>query len=257
MKVKNIIEKRLLTIDKDQTVATAVKKMEKNRISRLVVVDKNQLVGMITLSDVADRLGSVKTSTVPTSGLHVSGVMSSKPITIQLDMDITKAAEIVVQTGYSGFPVVNKKNELVGILTKKDFIRRFLKFDEHKVKDLMTKNPDFVSTSTRLIEARDKLLKMNISVLPVYEEGAVVGLISKKLIAIALAVFRDEVPGKRISERIRTLQVGDHMFNNPPTITSGKSLSDAAQHLVKEYIHALPVVNRKGNLIAILTRGIL
>jgi CBS domain-containing protein len=151
--------------------------------------------------------------------------------------------------------VVNKKKELVGILTKKDFVRRFLKFDEHKVKDHMTKNPDFVSTSTRLIEARDKLIKLNISVLPVYEGGAVVGLISKKLIAIALATFRDEVPGKRISERIRTLQVGDHMLNDPPTITSGKSLADAAQLLVKEYIHAVPVVDQKGHLIAILTRG--
>jgi predicted transcriptional regulator len=65
MKVKNLIDKRLITVDKDQTVATAVKKMEKNRVSRLVVVDKNQLVGRITLSDVADRLGSVRTSTVP------------------------------------------------------------------------------------------------------------------------------------------------------------------------------------------------
>ena len=53
MKVKNIIDKRVLTVDKDQTVATAVKKMEKNGVSRLIVVDKNHLVGMVTFIDVA------------------------------------------------------------------------------------------------------------------------------------------------------------------------------------------------------------
>jgi len=255
MKVKNIIKKRVLTVDKDQTIATAIKKMEKNRVSRIIVVENNQLVGILTLSDVANRLGSSKASTIPTSGLHVSGVMSNNPVTIEEETDITQAAKIMVDTGFSGFPIINKNQQLVGMLTKKDFVQQFLERSKLHVEDLMTKNPEFVSTGIRLLDARDRLLKFGVSVLPVYEDGTVVGIISKKLIAIALAKFRDEVPGKLIEERIRTLKVGDHMLPNAPVITPEKSISDAARLLIHEYIHALPVVNKAGNLIGILTRG--
>ncbi|MHA1916812.1 MAG: CBS domain-containing protein [Candidatus Ranarchaeia archaeon] len=255
MKVKDIISNKILTVDKDQTISTGLKIMEKNHVSRLNVIDNGKLVGIVTLSDIASRLGSAKTSTVPTSGLHISGVMSSNPFVVQEKMGMVEAAKLMVEKKVSGLPVVDKNGDLKGILVKKDFIKKCSKIRKIKIKNIMTKDPEFVSTSTRLLAARDILLRKKISTLPVYEHGKVVGIISNKLIAKALAIFRNEVPGRHISEQIRQLLVGKHMLPDAPTILANKSIAEAAKLLEEEYIHALPVVTKQGNIIGILSRG--
>ena len=54
MKVKNIMAKPLVTISKDSDILEATRKMKRNNIKRLAVVEsKNKLVGIVSLSDIA------------------------------------------------------------------------------------------------------------------------------------------------------------------------------------------------------------
>ena len=53
LKLKDIMSKPLVTIDENQTMLDASRKMKKINIKRLVVVRKGKLAGIISLSDIA------------------------------------------------------------------------------------------------------------------------------------------------------------------------------------------------------------
>lgn len=49
--IKGYYSKNIITIDKTQTIQAALDKMVEHKIKRLVVIDKNKVVGIISLSD--------------------------------------------------------------------------------------------------------------------------------------------------------------------------------------------------------------
>jgi CBS domain-containing protein len=53
LKVKQIMSKPLVTINADDDILTAVRKMKKINIHRLPVLDKGKIVGLLSLTDIA------------------------------------------------------------------------------------------------------------------------------------------------------------------------------------------------------------
>lgn len=53
MQIKNLMSTTLITIDKDQSLADALKLLRKNKISRLPVFNNKELVGIISERDIA------------------------------------------------------------------------------------------------------------------------------------------------------------------------------------------------------------
>jgi CBS-domain-containing membrane protein len=51
-------------------------------------------------------------------------VMTPRVISIEADAAITQAVHLMLQNRISGLPVIDRKGELVGMLTEGDFIRR-------------------------------------------------------------------------------------------------------------------------------------
>ena len=56
------------------------------------------------------------------SMLTAGDIMSNHLVTIQMDEDASRAAQMMMENKISGLPVVNNE-ELVGIITKTDLIR--------------------------------------------------------------------------------------------------------------------------------------
>lgn len=54
--IKDLIHKNVITISKDDTIVDAATMMKKNKIKRLIVTDKNKVVGIVSLSDLAPKL---------------------------------------------------------------------------------------------------------------------------------------------------------------------------------------------------------
>lgn len=53
LKVKDVMSKPLVIIDAEQNILDAVRKIKKSNIKRLIVCEKGNLVGVLTLSDIA------------------------------------------------------------------------------------------------------------------------------------------------------------------------------------------------------------
>jgi len=119
-------------------------------------------------------------------GLKVSEVMTPKVIAISPDRSVAEAARIMKERDI-GSVVVMEGEKLVGIVTERDIITRFVakedgrKPEDVKVEEIMTKNPVLIGESEDLIEAARIMSEKNIRRLVVVNrEGKVVGIISAR-----------------------------------------------------------------------------
>lgn len=252
MLVKEVMTKDLILIDKDASLSFAIDLMVKNRVSRLLVLDEDKLVGVLTERDILDRLGSSRLGALQASSIHVSSAMTLNPITISPESDVIDAAKIMLEKRISGLPVVDKE-ELVGLITKSTMTKLCSRVKNFTVSQLMTPNPITIPPYERITNARRIMLEKKISSLPVIEEGKLVGLITEGMIARYLAEFRDNVPRRYQDTRIKQIEVSNVMKKISPLYPDEK-ISVAVEKFVKEKIKASPVVNTEGRLIGILTK---
>ncbi|MBV7331627.1 CBS domain-containing protein [Chloroflexi bacterium TSY] len=120
-----------VTISPDATLLDAFAQMVNHDVRRLPVVLENELVGMITLSDVQRAVpvaenghpnGDASRNEIRLSSRTVREFMAATPISIDPDDTIQDAAETMLEYQVSGLPVVQGE-EVVGIITESDIFR--------------------------------------------------------------------------------------------------------------------------------------
>lgn len=115
------------TIRSNASLVDAYDLMQEAGVRRLPVVDRNSVVGIITLSDILREMpplvdvGDRETRLMLTTK-KVSDVMTFDPVTIQSEDTIQDAAERMLEYQVSGLPVLDG-DRLVGIITEKDIFR--------------------------------------------------------------------------------------------------------------------------------------
>jgi CBS domain-containing protein len=62
--------------------------------------------------------------------------MSSPAVTIRCDETVVHAARLIVERGVNRMPVVDEDGKLVGILTRADVVRAFVRSDEQLAADV-------------------------------------------------------------------------------------------------------------------------
>ncbi len=253
MKVSQIMVEPV-TIDKDQRLSYAMDLLEKKRVDRLIVTENDEVRGILTYADIADRLGTSKVVAVSIGRLHVSSAMSDTVITVSPDDEVTDVAKLMIERGMSGCPVVDEEKGLVGVITKRELLTLISKFDNIKVRDLMTSQDLLVANPVeRLIKARSELLTSGFSGMPVTDGPRVLGLLTEKMIAQAMAKFSTEVPDKHRANQIRQLRVVDAMMQQPPLISADASIAEAAKVMLDTNLNIIPVVEEGNKLVGIIS----
>ena len=148
--VAEYMAKRVFTVAPDDAIHMALMLMINNKISRIVVVTRNnnnKPVGIITGHDLLPISASFGTGAnksywtiqeksigkrkkehmfIP-SGIKeiflARDVMTYDPIVITKDSDLAEAAHIMITNSISGIPVIDSRANLTGIITKTDIIR--------------------------------------------------------------------------------------------------------------------------------------
>jgi len=146
--------------------------------------------------------------------MKVKDVMSRNVICVHTDDSILAAARLMLQNRISGLPVIDKDNELIGIVTEGDFLRRgelgtprrspkWLEFilgpgrlaEEYvhtagrKVDEIMTTDPFTVDEDDSLEKVVELMERHHIKRLPVIRRGRMVGIISRANLMHALAML--------------------------------------------------------------------
>lgn len=198
-RVTSIMNPSPLYLYKTSRLDEALTLMAREGVGILPVLNEDGTVyGVVTEHDIVAKLRGVKV------GRKVSEVMSTTIVVTGAQDPLKKAAETMVRHGFRRLPVVGEANDLVGIVTAKDYVAFF---GEHRAFELAASGSiEDVITRTRVSEivkpgfytirqdedvasAAEAMIENNVNgLIVVDDEDNVVGLITERDVLLALAI---------------------------------------------------------------------
>ena len=129
IKIEDVMTKNPITLSKFDSVFDARQLMESKGFRHIPIVgDKNELLGLITQRDIlshgnsSQKLLNKEELKQIESGVLLADVMSKGLTTISPACSVKDAAEILFKHKYGCLPVIDKNNQLEGIITDHDFV---------------------------------------------------------------------------------------------------------------------------------------
>ena len=211
--VRDIMSKELVAVQPNDSIYDCAKLMKKHGISSVIVKEsRGKLVGIVTKTDLVSTFLMISTASLP-----ISKIMTKKVITVSPNESIFEVESILLNNRIRRV-VVSKNKTPVGIITYRDFVPAKT-FDLHKeftdpeerseifwnpqpnefnvnklsylltfsAKDIMTKEPFFVSPNDVVYMAAILMIRHGISGLPVVRGKKLVGIVTKTDIVNVLA----------------------------------------------------------------------
>jgi CBS domain-containing protein len=250
MKVKDVMTKDVISVDKDVNLKHVLRLMKKNEITKIPVVENKKLVGMVTDNQIAYKLGSIRKKGVPASGLYASSVTDKEIECVSPDTEIKTILKKVGKPGPTMLCVTDNAN-LVGVITKADLLP--LVDSKKQLKELMQSKIFTVSSDDRVIHARRIMIDENIARIPVVDQGKLVGMITDNEIAFALANIKRNFPLGRQKHQLDELLVSNVMKTPAIWTEPNMTAASAAAIMIKNNVGALPIIE-ENKLVGIVSR---
>jgi CBS domain-containing protein len=113
--------------------------------------------------------------------LKAEDVMATEVLTLDEEMSVKEAADIMAKEGFS-YAIITKKGSAIGIMTERDILKRIVAEDKNakktKVKDIMSSPLVKIERGTDLEKASRLMFEKQIKNLPVVENNRLVGLVN-------------------------------------------------------------------------------
>ena len=116
MNIKNIMTKKIISVEKNDTLKNTALIMLKNQIGFLPVFDNDELVGCIT-----DRDITIKGCTTLNTDDKIESIISNEVITVDIDDDIDKVLKTMSKYKVTRI-LVKKQHQIVGIISLSDLL---------------------------------------------------------------------------------------------------------------------------------------
>lgn len=200
MKVKDVMTREVVAVGPETTLKEAARVLGAKGISGLVVVDGDDVVGVLSEADILIKEGGERVTHTgilgwlfETGGSEleaklaartVGEAMTSPALTIGPDRPVHEAAARMIEDGVNRLPVV-EDGKLLGIVSRADLVRAFTRTDAEIEEEIRTE----IVKRTMWIAPED----VTVSV----EGGAVTleGQVETATDAELLPVFVERVPG--------------------------------------------------------------
>ena len=129
----------------------------------------------------------------------VSDFMTKNLITFRPEQSIEEVIDSLINNKISGGPVVNDKNELVGIISEGDCIKHISESryynmppEDDKIENRMVKNVETIDGDMNIFDAANKFLSDKRRRFPIGKDGKLVGQISQKDILKATIMMKSQ-----------------------------------------------------------------
>ncbi|MCV0391931.1 MAG: CBS domain-containing protein [Nitrosopumilus sp.] len=244
----------------------------KNKVKRVVIVEKKIPIGVITEKDIAKKIYEL--GTVPIKSVKAKNFIQKRLYTLTRDNSVQECAKMMKKHRISLVIILNKDKTLEGIVTETDLVRVFItkKVQSNKVSKLMQTKLITAEPSDPVLLVENLLLKYGISRVIIKRNHKPVGIIT----------FRDFVPAKIpqwIADSADPKEVQDYKFkkglaeshanqmsylfpfhatdimsSNPITVEADEDVKKAVTLMMKHNISGLPVV-KNSRLVGIITKS--
>jgi len=263
------MSKEVFVVKPTDTLARAKNLMLSKKVGRLVVVEDDRVVGIITREDIAKAALSSKPSVKmrPIDQLLVEHFMKKKVLTIEKNAGIDEAAKIMLEKEVGGLPVTSG-SRLVGIITTHDITRYVatLPLENVPVKDHMCKEVALVSPFHSIAHVADLLFKTPTHrVIVLDAKKKPIGIITPSNLTFvkfsptrAVASKRSLIRGGGATHmRVSyvAMATAEDVMTTPLLIVhENDSVRFAASIMVEKDIGALPVLDREGDVSGIFSK---
>jgi CBS domain-containing protein len=124
--------------------------------------------------------------------ISIADYMTKHMVTLTQDHSVIDAIKIMLDHKITCAPVLDDKDRLLGMFSEMDGMKAFLDTVYNqgmsgKVGDYMTRNPVTVDANISIVDLAEKFQKLPIRSFPVYQDGELVGIISRTDLFKALA----------------------------------------------------------------------
>jgi acetoin utilization protein AcuB len=122
------------------------------------------------------------------------------------------------------------------------------------VKDWMSTDVVTIDVSAKIQEAINMLMDHHISMLPVMEEGRLVGVVTDRDLKHASPSDACLLDFQNIMYHVSRIEVGSIMSTNPITVPPDLTIEETAEILLSHNISGVPVVDRAGQIVGVITK---
>lgn len=259
MRAVDLMSSPVYVVTTTDNVAYARNVMLKHRISRLPVMEGEELRGIITKKDIAYRLRQAEPiwRRRPIDSIPVEVLMVPDPITITPETSTRDIAAIMLDKNISGLPVV-ENGTVAGIVTKRDIMRSaYLRGLKATVGEVMGEAVT-VNRYHSLDHIIETMKSKNDKVIVVNDDGSLAGIITETNLAFydylneRMELPRKEVKLLRRSEPagqkryryvVEVSAVAEDVMSRPViTVAPDAPLQDAVGLMLEKEINSLAVV---------------
>jgi CBS domain-containing protein len=144
MKVADVMTRDVLRVGVDTPLREVAALLVTRRISGMPVVDDGRVVGVVSEGDILAKqrgpeerhglFGAIRedraAAELKLEARTAGTAMTSPAITIRPDRPVAEAAGTMVDRGVNRLPVVDAGGKLIGIVTRADLVRAFVRTDD-------------------------------------------------------------------------------------------------------------------------------
>ena len=133
MDLLKIARKPPVTLSPNDSVMTAVEKMNAAKVGAVAIVEDGVLVGIFTERDVMNRLVLNKRSALDT---QLKDVMTREPMVAPIKMDAREAFESMTDENFRHLPIVDDEGVLLGMLSVRHMMKAIVVHLSHELDGL-------------------------------------------------------------------------------------------------------------------------
>ena len=134
LRISEVMTSKVFAVSRNCTMRDVQTIMKNNSITGVPVVDNKRVVGIVTMNDLMNALEQ------GAMGHNVTKWMVGEVQTLAEDMPLSFAISAFGKFSFRQFPVVNKKNELTGILTFRNINHALIRELSRQLRELEQKN---------------------------------------------------------------------------------------------------------------------
>jgi CBS domain-containing protein len=270
MKIEDAMSEELIAGYVPGTIREALKILAKHNVSGMPILKKDtkKVVGVLTRSDIFKNPDEEQ----------IALIMSKNPYTIMNDENLSAAAKLFYEHRIHGLPVIDKRKNLVGIISPTDVLKALDDKYNDIVDNYFTKNLVPVYQETPITIIMEIISVTSETALPILnKECELAGIVSEgdlfKLSHIKESVSHtnlgmggdeDDWTWEGIRDTIRLyysttkvdlppVAVKEIMITNVIKAYKNDPISEIARKMIKNKISHVPVVNPENKLLGMVT----
>jgi len=240
--VKELLTKDVVSISPEASVLDAMKLMTQKRVTSVLICQNGIINGIITSKD----LPRIYKSSELFLDSPVINVMTRRVDKCNEDATVLDALDMMINGGYRHIPVVDARNNLVGVLSETDIFNSMGIYDPSRrrlVEDVMSRNLPRVNVNLPLSEVVELFNNSPIDCLVIQSDGQAVGIVTERDLSNLLS-----------SDLASDTPVKDFMSQPTFTISVKSDIQEAGHEMHKHSVHHLIAVDDNNNIKGIISR---